>query len=199
MCTFLKNSVLVLFSIILWAKVADSCKGCVNLDEYNFNKIISRFKVALVKFDMAYPYGENHDVFTKFAEDIADNKNLIVAEVGVKDYGEKENEKLAKKYGIQSKDEFPVMKLFVNGVTNEAKTFPKIEKWNVEMIRNFVKDNSDIYIGLPGCLERMDQLAGEFVKTDSKEEKYKEIEKEIHSLVEVCIFQQPIKNLWSSF
>ncbi|XP_044763156.1 endoplasmic reticulum resident protein 29 [Coccinella septempunctata] len=183
MYSYLKSS-LVLFSILLSLKLAECCKGCVNLDEHNFNKIISRFKVALIKFDMAYPYGEKHDVFTKFAEEIADNKNLIVGEVGVKDYGEKDNEELAKKYGIQSKEDFPALKLFINGVTNQAKSFPVKDKWDTEMIRNFVKDNSDIYIGLPGCLERMDQLAEEFIKADDKDEKYKEIEKETHSLVE---------------
>lgn len=179
-----KSPFILLCSILLTVRVVESCKGCVNLDEHNFNKIISRFKVVLVKFDMAYPYGEKHDVFTKFAEEISDNKNLIVGEVGVKDYGEKDNEELAQKYAIRSKEDFPALRLFVNGITTESISFPLKEKWDVEMLRTFVKDNSDIYIGLPGCLEKMDRFAEEFIQAEDKNEKYKEIEKETHMLVE---------------
>ncbi|KAK9886411.1 hypothetical protein WA026_016690 [Henosepilachna vigintioctopunctata] len=183
MQTFLKyyGTITLILSVTCGSQ---ACKGCVNLDEYNFNKIVSRFKVALVKFDMAYPYGDKHDVFVEFADEIKDNKNIIAAEVGVKDYGDKENEELARRFGIKSKDDFPALKLFLNGITNEAKSFPISEKWDTGMLRDFLRDNSDIYIGLPGCLEKMDQLALEFVKASDKNEKYDDIIKVTQSFKE---------------
>lgn len=58
-------------------------------------QILPKFQSALVKFDVAYPYGPKQDEYTKFAESVANVDDLLVAEIGVKDYGEKDNEDLA--------------------------------------------------------------------------------------------------------
>lgn len=50
-----------------------------------------------MKFDAAYPYGPKHDEFVKFAESVANVDSLLVAEVGIKDYGEKDNADLGKR------------------------------------------------------------------------------------------------------
>lgn len=63
---------------------------------------------------MAYPYGEKHEEFAKVSESVRDVLQLLVAEVGVKDYGEKDNADLAERYGV-SKEDFPVVKLFKPG------------------------------------------------------------------------------------
>lgn len=158
-----------------------SCKGCINLDEFNFDKIISRFNVVLVKFDVAYPYGREHDAFTSVATDFVDNENLIFAEVGVKDYGERENELLAKKYGLLSKNDFPVLKLFVNN-NEEPFTFPKTTNWSVNSIKKFISDNTNIYIGLPGCSREYDKLANEFINSKNQEEIYEKMKEEMTSV-----------------
>lgn len=77
--------------------IAWACKGCVNLDEYNFEKIVNRFKVTVAKFDVIYPYGEKHNAFAALAEELAHNNDLVFAQIGVKDYGDRENEALAKR------------------------------------------------------------------------------------------------------
>lgn len=128
-----------------------------------------------MKFDIAYPYGDKHEQFTKFAEEIIPNKDFILAEVGVKDYGDKENEALAKKYGIEGKDSLPAVKLFLGSTTENIRDFTDTE-FTVSSLRNFVRDNADMYIGLPGCIEEFDTLAVEFVRSSDKEKKLKDIE-----------------------
>ncbi|XP_044261188.1 protein windbeutel [Tribolium madens] len=174
--SYILGSILLLFS---FTRSANGCKGCVSLDEYNFDKIISRFEAVLVKFDVAYPYGEKHDVFTKLAEELAQNEKLILAEVGVKDYGDKENEKLALKFGV-GKDDLPAIRLFVKG--KSPVELAKSAEWTVDNLRNLIKDNTDIYIGLPGCLEKFDKLAMEFVNSGNKQKKLEETQAKVAEL-----------------
>lgn len=48
-----------------------------------------------MKIDVSYPYGEKHDEFVKLGLVYESVEDLLVAEVPVKDYGEKDNEDLA--------------------------------------------------------------------------------------------------------
>lgn len=61
-------------------------------------QLLSKFKVTIVKFNAAYPYGHKQEVYTKFAESTYTVNDLLVAEVAVKDYGDKENEELIKRF-----------------------------------------------------------------------------------------------------
>lgn len=163
-----------------------ACKGCLSLDEYSFDKVLSKFKAVLVKFDIAYPYGEKHDIFSKLAEEIASNKDIVFAQVGVKDYGDRENEELAKKYGVRTKDDLPAVMLFLQGVQDPI-PLPSDAEFTADNLRNLIRDNTDIYIGLPGCLEQYDKLAMKFAASDNKESHLKEAEKLSDTLKEeVC-------------
>jgi endoplasmic reticulum protein 29 len=138
---------------------AINCKGCVPLDIFTFDKIISKFKAAAIKFDVAYPYGTKHDEFAKVAEAAHTVPDLLVGEVGVKDYGEKENADLAERYKV-NKDDFPIVKLFVAGVS-EPYTFSDSE-FTADNIKKFIRTKSNVHIGLPGCLEAFDKIAAKF-------------------------------------
>lgn len=162
-----------LIILVSVTSAANACKGCVSLDDYNFEKVIRKFKAVLVKFDVAYPYGDKHDVFTKFAEEVVDVDDLVVGEVGVKDYGEKENEKLAQRYGIKGKDDLPAVMLFLGDVSNPVSF---TDEFTVDNLRNLVRDNTDLYIGLPGCLQEYDKLALEFILAGDKSKKLEEVE-----------------------
>ncbi|KAK6636412.1 hypothetical protein RUM43_010073 [Polyplax serrata] len=177
--SLLHFSLLILSRYSLRALAAD-CKGCVQLDTYSFDKVVSKFKASVVKFDVAYPYGEKQEEFGKVSESAYSINDLLVAEVGVKDYGDKENLDLAEKYGVK-KDEFPVIKLFVQGKTKPV-TFTN--DFKAENIQKFIRQNSGVYIGLPGCLEEFDQIAMEFSKQVSIEKKKQLLRK--------------MENLWDS-
>ncbi|KAJ8981880.1 hypothetical protein NQ317_008228, partial [Molorchus minor] len=173
-----------------------NCKGCVNLDEYNFYKIVPRFEVVLVKFDVAFPYGKKHDTFISIAEEIVDNNNVILAQVGIKDYGEKDNLEFSKKFGLLSKDDLPALKLFVQG-EDEPFTYDKNLPWNDENIKKFVREHTNVYLGLAGCLEAFDKLAIKFVSSNDKEAVLKEAEKAAKALSSER--EQNIANTYTKF
>lgn len=104
--------------------LATEYRGFVELDDLSFDKVIKRFDAVLVKFDVAYPYGAKHESFAKFAEQLTVHiDNFLVATVGIKDYGERENSQLAERFKVGT--EYPVIKLFTNGNTNSGMDYPK--------------------------------------------------------------------------
>ena len=92
--------------------LAINCKGCTPLDTLSFDKLLSKFKVSVVKFDVAYPYGDKHEEYAKFSQAAAEVEDLFVGEVGIKDYGDKDNTDLAERFNVK-KEDFPVVILFV--------------------------------------------------------------------------------------
>ncbi|XP_067015179.2 endoplasmic reticulum resident protein 29 [Anabrus simplex] len=147
---------------------AVNCKGCVPLDSYSFDKVVSKFKAAVIKFDVAYPYGAKQDEFAKVSETSHQIPDLLIGEVGVKDYGEKENSDLAERYKVL-KDDFPVVKLFVGG-NSEPVTFTSPD-FTADNIKKFIRKHSNIHIGLQGCLEPFDLLAIKFSKATDADAK----------------------------
>lgn len=136
-------------------------------------QVISKFKAALVKFDVAFPYGEKHEQFAKVAAATKDSVDLLVAEVGVKDYGKRENSDLAQRYGI-SKDDYPAIRLFLKGKTEPLPFVTKSDSdFTADNLKRFIRSRSDVYLGLPGCVEQLDRLADEFKTSQDKERQVK--------------------------
>ncbi len=95
MCVFHLLLLLCSFPAVLLASQSGiNCRGCTPLDSFTFDKMVGGFRYSLVKLDAAYPYGKKHDAFAKVAAEAAKFQNLLVGEVGIKDYGEKDNEQL---------------------------------------------------------------------------------------------------------
>jgi len=152
---------------------ATNCKGCTPLDVLTFDKLVDKFPAALIKFDVAFPYGDKQDHFAKVAESVADVPNLLAGEVGIKDYGDKDNEELAKRFKVV-KDDYPVVILFVTeeGERKEYR-FGKNDEFTEENLKSFVKQKSGIYLPLPGCMEEFDNLAARLMSAGSAGEKGK--------------------------
>ncbi|KAH0550617.1 endoplasmic reticulum resident protein 29 [Cotesia glomerata] len=153
---------------------AEDCRGCVPLDSATFDKVISKFKAAIVKFDVAFPFGNMHDEYGTVAETTKDVQDLLVAIVGVKDFGNRDNGDLAKRFNIDKKD-FPVVLLFQEGQTKPVRLLTKADEneFTSTNIKKMVRAKTGIYLGLPGCVEQLDKLAEEFKTAD--EAKRKEI------------------------
>ncbi|BES97372.1 Endoplasmic reticulum protein [Nesidiocoris tenuis] len=146
-------------------------KGCVELDRLNFHKIVDKFDAVLVKFDNAYPYGPEHDAFEEVCESAAPVENLLVAEVQVKDYGEKDNQDLAQKYGARKKD-FPALKLFLKG-KEEPLNYETSKHGDVspKNIKKFIKSSAGIHVSQPGCIQAFDTLVLQFIKSKDLEQR----------------------------
>lgn len=102
------------------------CKGCLELDELNFEKILVKFNTVLIKFDIAFPYGKKHDEYAKFAKEISEykeNMDIIVCVIGIKNYGEPINVQLSERFDIE--DNLPAIKLFTHHNILKWSDFPK--------------------------------------------------------------------------
>lgn len=119
--------VIVLLIFISFNSAIDGlvCKGCLELDELTFDKVISKFSAVLVKFDVAYPYGKKHDEYAKFAKDVSESNvgDIAVSVVGIKNYGDPTNNNLAERFNIG--DQLPVIKLFTGFSALKMVDFPK--------------------------------------------------------------------------
>lgn len=142
---------------------------------------MKRFKYTLVKFDVAFPYGEKHEAFTNFAtENTEAVDDLLFALVGIKDYGEKENSDLGKRFKIPEK--YPVIKLFNNDTIDKYVDYPESEPVTVDNLRKFIRDNTDLYIGLPGCLKEVDVLAAKFAQEKNSKESLLQMVSEVEQM-----------------
>lgn len=116
---------------LLISSIQGHTPGTVTVDKFTFDKVVKNFDVVLAKFDDKYrmyyifkniflfmyiflAYGEKQDSFKKFAESVGNTKKLLLAEVPITDYGDKENQELAQEYGVK-KEDYPVYKLFIKG------------------------------------------------------------------------------------
>lgn len=169
-----------LFIVLFVALQTPLTTGQVELDSTTFDKITKKFKASLIKFDVAFPYGDKHQEFLDFAKEAKDSDDLLVALVGIKDYGERENEDLAKKYAV-NKDDYPVVKLFLQGVKDPI-NFDASKAFTADEFRKFVRDKAGIYLSFPGCVQELDKVAMKFMKAPTSEKKNilkeaKEVEK----------------------
>lgn len=147
--------------------------------------MISKFDVSLVRIDTKYPVGEKNDEFVKLVNNLKPDSELLIAEVGVEDFDPYKNKDLAQRYGVK-KEDFPSLKLFINGNTDKAISFDADFKFTD--ILSFIKKNSKIQIHLKHCIQELDKIAAKFsakgVSKDKQKKLLKELQKKAKSLTD---------------
>ncbi|KAL3858492.1 hypothetical protein ACJMK2_013080 [Sinanodonta woodiana] len=162
--------VVVICSVVIFAFfqliTGEAVKGSVPLNSGVFQKVIDKYQAVLVKFDETYPYGEKQDTFKKVAQATISQSDLLVAEVQIADYGDKENFDLGEKYGVK-KENYPVYRLFLKGKPESI--LYKGSATNADDIKKFIMKESGLWLGLPACLEEFDKLVKQFYKASGEE------------------------------
>jgi len=159
-----KGTLAVIFALILTIfrqSSGEIVKGSVNLNSGVFDKVVSKHKAVLVKFDETYPYGEKQDEFKKVAEASLSQPDLLIAEVQIADYGDKDNADLGERFGVK-KGDFPVYKMFVQGKPDPFQYSGDFK--SADKIKKFIMESSGLWLGLPACLEEFDKLVSQFFK-----------------------------------
>lgn len=138
---------------------AYSDRGILKLDNTTFDRIIDGSKTVFVRFDKEYAYGDDHDAWKKFAAEVGDSSaDMFVCDVGVSEYGDKDNSDIAEKFSIKS-DDFPQYRLWKKG-SKEPLVY-KGDKKEDAFLR-FAQAEADIWVGLTGQLKEFDALAKAF-------------------------------------
>merc|ERR1712060_788502 len=91
-------------------------RGILKLDNTTFDRIIDGSRSVFVRFDKEYSYGEEHDAWKEYAKAVGESAaDLLSADVGVSEYGDKDNSDLAERFGVKT-DDFPRFLLFTKGM-----------------------------------------------------------------------------------
>ncbi len=130
-------------------------RGILKLDNTTFDRIVDGHRNVFVRFDKEYAYGDENDAWKEFAKTVAESAaDMLIADVGVSEYGDKDNADLADRYSI-ALDDFPQYRLF-----KRSKDPLKYagEKTKDALLR-YVQSQAGVWIGLPGQIESLDAIA----------------------------------------
>merc|ERR1719198_214404 len=95
-------------------------RGIVKLDNTTFDRLIDGTKTVFVRFDKEYSYGDEHDAWKEFAAKVGDSSaDMLTCDVGVSEYGDKDNSDISDRYSIKSED-FPQYRLWLKGSGSAA-------------------------------------------------------------------------------
>merc|ERR1719248_139310 len=137
-------------------------RGILKLDNSTFDRIVDGSKSVFVRFDKEYSYGDEHDAWKDFASKVGGSSaDMLVADVGVSEYGDKDNSDIAERFSIKS-DDFPQYRLWLKG--KSSSTDPAAYKGDKksDAFLRFVQAEAGVWVGLPGQIKEFDALAKEF-------------------------------------
>ena len=139
-----------------------------SLHTRTFDRIIDGTKAVLVRFDKEYSYGDEHDAWKAFAAKVGESSaDILICDVGVSEYGDKDNADISDRYSIKTED-FPAFRLWLKG--KDSKADPIVYKGDKkeDAFLRFAQSEAGVWVGLPGQLKDFDELAKKFEKDKKK-------------------------------
>jgi len=141
-------------------------RGILKLDNTTFDRIIDGTKPVFVRFDKEYSYGDEHDAWKDFAAKVGGSSAaMLVADIGVSEYGDKDNSDLSDRYSIKS-DDFPQYRLWLKGSASSADPMVFKGEKKADAFLRFSQEHAGVWVGLPGQIKELDALAKEFMSGD---------------------------------
>jgi endoplasmic reticulum protein 29 len=139
-------------------------RGILKLDNTTFDRVIDGTKSVFVRLDKEYSYGDEHDAWKDFAAKVGDSSaEMLVCDVGVSEYGDKENSDLSDRYAIKT-DDFPQYRLWLKSKASSTDPVLYTGEKKSDAFLRFVQAEAGVWVGLPGQLKEFDELAKEFSK-----------------------------------
>jgi len=166
--------VIVLSFVTFYGVNGQVLEGLLALDQLSFDKIVSKFEYSLIKFDVGYPTGDKHKNFGKLVNEVKKLENLFVGEVRIKDYGDKANQDLAKRFNVdEDKANLPDTILFKRGADGVEEVVRYGGDYSLDNLRTFLSRKTGVYIQCNGCIKELDTLAEKFSLATTREERQK--------------------------
>merc|ERR1719247_1170731 len=143
-------------------------RGILKMGNTTFDRIIDGSKTAFVRFDKEYSYGDEHDAWKEFAKTVGDSSaDMLVGDVGVSEYGDKDNSDLSTRFNIAA-DDFPQYRLWTKGKDSNKEPIKFSGDKKSEEFMKFIQTNAGVWVGLPGQVKELDQLVKEFGSAKDK-------------------------------
>lgn len=166
---------LAVIAALFEAALAYSDRGILKLDNTTFDRIVDGSKTVFVRFDKEYSYGDEHDAWKELAAKIGDSSaDMLTADVGVSEYGDKDNSDISERYSIKS-DDFPQYRLWLKGNPQAGTPITYTGEKKYDGFLRFLQEKASIWIGLPGQVKALDELAKAFA-SGSKDKVLKDAE-----------------------
>jgi len=168
---------LLLITILVTSGCAFDTKGCVSLDALTFDKVVDGHRPVLVRFDKKWSLEKLHK---EIAERIDASSPLLIAEVEVAEYGEKENSDLAKRFKV-NKEDYPAFLLFKDKPSQPLR-FPLGKPGSADAVLRWVRSAGQVWVPLAGLLDPYEALVSRFMASSPSEQG--EMLKEAEGLVQ---------------
>jgi len=152
-----------MLSLFASSSLAYNERGILKLDNTSFDRVIDGARGVFVRFDKEYAYGDEHDAWKDYAKTVGESSaDLLTCDVGISEYGDKDNSDLADRFGIKPED-FPTYRLWKKGQGSRETPISFSGEKKAESFLKFVQDKSGSWIGLPGQIKAMDGFARELM------------------------------------
>merc|ERR1712131_5181 len=167
--------VILFFSLAaIYGVKSQVLEGLIALDRLSFNKIVSKREYSLIKFDVGYPTGDKHKNYGKLVNEVKKLENVFVGEVRIKDYGDKANQELAKRFNVdEDKKNLPDTILFKHGSSGIEEVVRYGGDYSLDNLRTFLSRKTGVYIQCNGCIKELDTLAEKIALAATREERLK--------------------------